>query len=47
MKMRLTDGEIIEHDGSTYSMAPSHVRRELVRLAKMDNPPKEKTVLWY
>ena len=47
MKMRLTDGEIIEHDGSTYSMAPSHVRRELVRLAKMDTPPKEKTVLWY
>lgn len=43
MKMRLTDGKIVEHNG----LEPSHVRCELVRLAKMDNPLKEKTVLWY
>lgn len=47
MKMRLLDREVIEHEGSTNSMAPSHVKRELVRLSKMDNLPKEKTVLWY
>ncbi len=47
MKMRLADGEIIEHKGSVYSMAPAHVKRELVRLAKMENPPKEKNVVWY
>lgn len=47
MKMGLSDGKIIEHNGMEHSMAPAHVRRELVRLAKMDSPPKEKTVLWY
>lgn len=47
MKMRLLDGEVIQHEGSIYSIAPSHVKRELVRLSKMDNPPEEKTVLWY
>lgn len=47
LKMRLSDNKIIEHDEVRHSMAPSHVRRELVRLAEMDDPPKEKTVLWY
>lgn len=47
LKMGLPDCEIIEHNEIAHSMAPSHVRRELVRLAKMNNPPKEKTVLWY
>lgn len=47
MKMRLLDGEVIEHDGSEYSMAPTHVKRELLRLSQMKDPPKEKTVLWY
>lgn len=46
MKMKLKNEEIIEHD-NTSSFAATHVRYELRRLAKMDNPPKEKTVLWY
>ena len=46
MKMKLKDEEIIEHDNKSSFAAP-HVRYELLRLAKMDNPPKEKTVLWY
>lgn len=46
MKIRLKDGEVIEHKISS-RFAASHVRTELRRLAKMDNPPTEKTVLWY
>lgn len=46
MKMRLENGEIIEHE-NTSSFAAHHVRYELRRLAKLDNPPREKTVLWY
>jgi hypothetical protein len=46
MKMDLTNEEIIEHD-NTSSFAASHVWKELRRLAKLDHPPKEKTVLWY
>ncbi len=47
MRMRLSDGEVIEHFGNIHSMAPAHVRYELARLSKLDNPPKEKTVIWY
>lgn len=46
MKMRLSDGVILDHVESGV-MAPVHVRYELARLSKMDNPPKEKTVIWY
>lgn len=47
MKLRLSDNKVIEHIGNKYSMAPAHVRHELQRLAKMDDPPTEKTVIWY
>lgn len=46
MKVGLNDGQIIEHEESGM-MAPIHVRYELVRLSKLDNPPEEKTVIWY
>lgn len=46
MKMRLSDEEVIDHVRSG-CMAPTHVKYELRRLAKLDNPPKEKRVLWY
>ena len=44
--MRIEDGKVIEHENSSSFAAP-HVRNELKRLARMDNPPVEKTVLWY
>ena len=46
MKMRIIDQEIIEHEKSGL-LAAAHVRKELRRLAVMENPPEEKTVLWY
>lgn len=46
MKLRLADEEVIEHQNASYFAAP-HVRYELRRLAKEENPPKEKIVLWY
>lgn len=46
MKMSLGDGGIVKHENASSFAAP-HVRYELRRLAKMDSPPKEKTVLWY
>lgn len=46
MRMRLSDGEVVEHDRAGM-MAPTHVRYELARLSKSENPPEEKTVLWY
>lgn len=46
MRIRLIDNEIIEHKIASAFSAP-HVRSELIRLAKLDNPPGEKTVLWY
>ena len=46
IKIRIPDGEIVEHENASMFAAP-HVRRELKRIAKMDNPPKEKTVIWY
>lgn len=45
MRMRLSDSEVIEHENAGYGS--SHVRRELKRLARMENLPAEKTVLWY
>ena len=44
--MRIEDGKVIEHEIASSFAAP-HVRNELKRLARMDNPPVEKTVLWY
>lgn len=45
MRLRLTDGKIVAHESAGYGS--SHVRNELKRLAKMDNIPAEKKVLWY
>ena len=45
MKVRISDGEIVEHENGGYGS--SHVMNELIRLGKMGNPPTEKTVLWY
>lgn len=44
--MRIEAGKVIEHENASSFAAP-HVRNELKRLARMDNPPVEKTVLWY
>lgn len=44
--MRIEDGKVIEHENASSFAAP-HVRNELKRLARMDNQPVEKTVLWY
>lgn len=46
MKIRISTGEIIEHENTSMFAAP-HVKHELKRLAQMGNLPKEKTVLWY
>ena len=46
MKMRLADDTVVEHENAS-TFAAVHVRYELRRLAKTDNPPKEKTVFWY
>ena len=40
------DGTVIEHKNASMFAAP-HVKRELKRMTKMDNPPKEKTLIWY
>lgn len=45
MKIRISDNEVLEHKNAGYGSI--HVKYELRRLAKLDNPPKEKTVLWY
>ena len=45
MKISIAGGEVLEHENAGYGS--THVRYELRRLAQMDNPPKEKTVLWY
>ena len=44
--MRIEDGKVTEHENASSFAAP-HVRNELKRLAKMENPSTEKTVLWY
>ena len=46
MKMQIVNGEVVEHENASSFAAP-HVRYELERLAKLENPPVEKTVLWY
>ena len=46
MEINLKNGVVIEHDNASSFAAP-HVRLELKRLAERDNPPTEKTVLWY
>lgn len=45
MRMRLSDNEVIEHENTGYGSV--HVKYELKRLARIDNPPAEKIVLWY
>lgn len=45
MRMRLADSEVVEHENAGYGS--SHVEYELKRLAGMEKPPVEKTVLWY
>lgn len=44
--MKVEGGKVTEHENASSFAAP-HVRNELKRLVKMDNPPVEKTVLWY
>ena len=44
--MKVEDGKVTQHENASSFAAP-HVRNELKRLVKMDNPPVEKTVLWY
>ena len=44
--MKIEDGKVTEHENAS-SFAGPHVRNELKRFVKMDNPPVEKTVLWY
>ena len=46
MKICIEDREIVEHDNAC-SYSAAHVLRELKRLAKLEKPPKEKTLLWY
>ena len=46
MRIKADDGVVIEHDNASSFAAP-HVRMELLRLARKDNLPAEKTVLWY
>lgn len=46
MEIGIEDGEIINHENAD-DFSAAHVLRELRRLAKMDNPPAEKTVFWY
>ena len=43
--MRIEDGKVTEHENASSFAAP-HVRNELRRLAKMENPPTEKMGLW-
>ena len=46
MSMDLKNEEIVEHHNVS-SFAAAHVRLELKRLAKMEQLPKEKILLWY
>ena len=48
MKMSIPNKKIIEHKKAVdCSTAPVHAMYELRRMADRENPPKEKTVLWY
>lgn len=46
MKINITNEEIVEHDCAS-NCASAHVLRELRRLAKVNNLPKVKKLLWY
>lgn len=46
MAINMNDGSVVEHNNVS-SFAASHVRHELIRLAKKDNLPAEKAVFWY
>ncbi len=46
MKISVENGNVIEHEMVSMFAAP-HVRSELRYLAKIDNPPEERTVMWY
>ena len=46
MRVRISDNEVLEHKNVS-SFAAVHVKRELSRLSKLENPPSEKTVIWY
>ena len=46
MKIQTSDGTVTEHENASM-FAASHVKKELKRMVKMDNPPKEKTLIWY
>lgn len=46
MELSIAEGEIINHENAD-DFSAAHVLYELRRLAKMENPPAEKTVLWY
>ena len=47
MKINYVTGDVLEDTGPQCSMSPSHVRRELVELAELEDIPEESTVLWY
>ena len=51
VKISLPDGDFIEKipsaDYPGSGSAFSHAQDELLRIAKLDKIPKEKTVLWY
>ena len=46
MEISKVDGKTIRHDVASAFVA-SHVKRELERLANIEEPPKEKKVYWY
>ena len=50
IKIDFTSGEIVflqKAPSYTYFGDARHAWYELMRLAKLEEPPKEKTVLWY
>lgn len=47
MKINYVTGDVLEDNGDRYSMSPSHVKRRLKELSKLETLPKETTVLWY
>ena len=48
MKIKLLDGTVVEHvKPDEIAYGSSHARRELMRMAMLEQMPKEKTVIWY
>lgn len=45
IRINILDGKVMEHKSAGYGSL--HAIHELERLATLDNPPTEKTVLWY